>query len=111
MNKKVAAVAAFVLWLGTAALGMWQIVLVRDIILSIYARLAGGEATTFGLEYWRAHTLSTWIVFILAFVWIALVIGGGEYHYRHVGRSRSWKLFGWTIGAQLGILVLAFFLL
>ena len=51
------------------------------------------------------------MVIPLAFLWIAAVIGCGEYHYRRFGQPRSWRLFGWVIAVELSILVLALFIL
>jgi hypothetical protein len=63
------------------------------------ARFGGGPALT--------ESLSIFVVFISAMLWIALVIGGGEYHYRRIGQRSSWKLFGRTIAGQLSILILS----
>ena len=46
----------------------------------------------------------------LAMVYIAVVIGGGEYHYRRIGQPSSWKVFSFTIVGQLFILILPFLL-
>jgi hypothetical protein len=95
-------VLALVLWLGTAVVALYEIYLLREIFLSIYAR--------FWDDPWVATTLGNGGVFILALCWIALVIGGGEFHYLHFGERRSWRLFGWTIVVELLILSLPLFL-
>jgi hypothetical protein len=40
----------------------------------------------------------------------ALVMGGGEYYFKRVGQRSSWKLFGWTVGAELVVLALPWLL-
>jgi hypothetical protein len=42
-------------------------------------------------------------------VCVGIIIGGGEYHLRNFGQPQSWKFFGWTISAELSILLLALF--
>ena len=91
---------AFLLWLGTAAIGLYEIFVIREIFFQLFAR--------FSQDYWLAAALGTWGVMLLAGVWIAAFVGGGEYHYRHLGTRASWRLFGWTIGIELAILLVAF---
>jgi len=97
----------FILWLATAAVGLWEIALIQDIALSLYAILAADPTHA---DYWLSVTLGNWLVFILALGWIFVFIGSAEYHRSHVGRPGSWKLFGWTIAVEIFILILAFFL-
>jgi len=96
-------VVAFILWVGTAIVGLYEMFLVREMLFRIYA------LTSFiGLrrDYWRALALGNWALIPLALAWIVLVIGGGEYHYKRAGQRSSWKLFGWTIAAELFVLIL-----
>lgn len=102
-------ILAFVLWIFTAALGLVEIWIVREMTLRVYARFFADE-TALGNVYRGSVALGNWLVFILAIVWIGLVIGGGEYHFKHVGKPKSWKLFARTIAVQLSILVLALFI-
>ena len=44
---------------------------------------------------------------VTGFVWIAAVIGGGEFRRSRVGQRNLWKLFGWTIAVEIAILVLS----
>jgi hypothetical protein len=101
-------VLAFILWVGTAILGLYELFLAQDMLFRLYARF-WCRHECLGKDYWRALALGRWALIPLSLVWIALVVGGGEYHYRRVGQRSSWKLFGWTVAAQALILVLAFF--
>ena len=94
--------AAIALWLGTAVLGLYEIALLHEMLLRAYVRFGPSSAQLL----WQAEALSSWGVFFMGAAWIALVIGGGEYHYRHIGRRASWRLFAWTVGAQLALLAL-----
>mgnify|MGYP001828914564 CR=1 FL=1 len=100
---------AFFLWAFTASLGLLEIVIIREMVLRVYARFWAGDGG-YGQSYWGGVAVGNWLAFILALVWIALVIGGGEYQYKNVGKSSSWRLFGRTIDVQLSILVLALFI-
>ena len=102
------AVLAFILWAVTAAVGLVEIFVVREMVLRIFARFWGDQGP-FGSGYWSAVQVAQWAVLILAIVWIVLVIGSGEYHYRRFGQRRSWQLFGWTLAGELAILMLAYF--
>ena len=109
-NKTLAAVVTFVLWLGTAVLGLQEIVIVRDLILRLGALFAGG-GEALGPEYWAGRSFEGMgTVIVLALVYIAIVLGGAEYHYQHFNQLRSWKLFGWTYAVMLSILILVLFI-
>jgi len=95
-------VLAIVLWIVTALLGLLDILAVRDILIGVYAG-SGGR------DYWVAVNVRNWTVVIVALVWIAVVVGGGEYHRSRVGQRSSWGLFGLTIAIEIAILLLTFF--
>jgi hypothetical protein len=101
-------VLAFILWVGTAILGIYEIYLIREMIFAIYARFAGGVGS--GTDYWAALALGNIALLPLSIGWIALVMGGGEYHFKRVGQRSSWKFFGWTIAGELLILLLPWLL-
>lgn len=105
-GKRVSGMFAFVLWAFTAILGFYEIFLGRELLFRIYARFWSGSARR-GADYWTALTLGNSAMVALAIAWIALVMGGGEYHYRRVGQRCSWKLFGWTIAIEMIVLALA----
>jgi len=54
--------------------------------------------------------LSLILVFLMGLALLLFVIGTAEYHRKRVGRPESWRLFGWTIAAELSILVLYYIL-
>lgn len=95
-------VATLALWLGTAILGLYEIALLHDMLQRAYVRFGPVSSQ----QLWQAEALSNWGVFFMGAAWIGLVVGGGEYHYRNVGRRASWRLFAWTVLAQLLVLAL-----
>jgi len=102
-------ILAFILWLGTAVVGLYTMVVIREFIIRIYAYVWSGAARH-GQAYWQALAIGNWAIYALSLVWIALVVGGGEYHYKHMGQRKSWKLFGWTIAVEACILILPLFI-
>jgi hypothetical protein len=109
LGKLGTAVATFVLWAFTAVLGMFEILVIRDMVLRVYARFFADDRA-YGTDYWGGVALGQVVVVILAIVWIGLVIGAAEYHYKYYGQRRSWRLFARVIGVELAILVLALFI-
>jgi hypothetical protein len=91
---------AFSLWLGTAIVGLQAIVTVLD--LAIWFLYSGVSPNT--------AALGAWILIPLSVTWIAVVVGGGEYHYEHIGKRESWRLFAMTVGVELLILASPFVL-
>jgi hypothetical protein len=109
VGKVSSGVVALVLWVATAALGLFDIWVIHEMAQRVFARFSvNGSASEH--DYWGGVVLGNWVVFILAVVWIGLVIGGGEYHYKYVGQPKSWRLFARTIAVELSILVLALFI-
>ena len=98
-RKVVTGMLAFLLWLGTIAVGLYQLVIIREMLMRV--------CTYFQSAYWTAVVIGQWSVYILSLVWIMFTIGTGEYHYRHYGRRHSWAMFGWTLGVEAVILLLA----
>ena len=109
LNKSFVSITAFGLWVLTSALAFWEILVIREIILRLYLHFVpvdlSQRAATSGIA-----VLSTWIFVPLAILFIAVAIGGAEFHYRRVGQARSWQVFGWTLAAEISILVLALFI-
>jgi hypothetical protein len=100
---------AIVLWAGTSALSFLEILTVREIVLRIYAHFAA-TGGFYGRDYWGGHALSVGTSIAMGIVCVGVIMAGGEYHYKHFGEPQSWRLFAWTIAAELSILILALFI-
>jgi hypothetical protein len=97
------------MWLATAVLAGYQIALVPNIVISIYARLTVlFDQTTLTRSTFEAAALGQGATIVMAIFAITIIIGGFEYHRKHVGETRSLKVLIWTLGIQLSILVLGF---
>jgi len=99
----IAAVLAFILWLGTFFIGLLNIIVVRDLTIAAYIFNGGSPE--------GASVVTIIAVLIAAMVCIGVVIGGAEYHYKNIGHPGSWKLFSWTIFIQLFIMILPYLVL
>jgi hypothetical protein len=105
-NNILAYVQTFGLWLITAVLAFFEILAVRELIFNLYARLvAATDGAVQSTDYFLATSLGHASVYVMVFVAIAVIIGGFEYHHKHVGEARSQKILLWTVGIQLVILL------
>jgi hypothetical protein len=91
---------AAILWLGSAFIGLLNILIIRDLAIMAVVALGGKAA--------EAGPIVILAVMGAALLYIGLVIGGAEYHYRNVGQPNSWKLFSITLLGQLFILILPY---
>ena len=102
-------IMAFILWLLTTVLAFWEIFVIREIALRLYVHFLpidiGQRVATSG-----AGVLGAWIFLPLVILFIAIAIGGAEYHYKRVGQPDSWQLFSRTLAVELAILALALFI-
>jgi hypothetical protein len=94
----------FILWLITTVLAFWEITIAQEMVVSIYARF--NQATVD--NYFAAIAFGNWAVFVMAIAFIAIVIGGAEYHRTHIGQPGSWRLFRWTLTFQAIYLLISF---
>ncbi len=109
LGKVGTALVAFVLWAVTSIVGLFEIYLVHEMVLGVYGRFFADERA-YGTDYWGGVALGNCLVVVLAIVWIGLAIGAGEYHYKHLGQPRSWRLFARVIAVEVSILVLRLFI-
>jgi len=98
----VCVILAVLLWMGTAALGFLNILIIRDIVLILSVSI--GRTTA------EAGTAAILAVILAGIAFIVMVIGGAEYHYRRIGHPDSWKVFLWTIILQLLVIITPYFL-
>jgi hypothetical protein len=104
---------AGMLWLASVAFAIIEIVFVRDLVLGGYAWAVSWvdpTRTPYDEAFWGGVTLSNLLVLLLALGVVVLAVGTGEFHAKHVGTRRSWLLFAWVFGVELGIFLLAWVL-
>jgi len=99
----------FILWATTAIIGLLEINIIIEMVLRTYARF-WGDYILYGSDYWGAVVIRNVLMILLGLSWIAIFIGGGEYHAKRLGQPKSWKLFGRTLAVELSILALALYI-
>lgn len=104
INKKnpVWMVVAFVLWVITFALGLWDIMLIWQLALRTYARFVPS-----GQGY---ALVSNLIIIPLMIAGVAVSIGSAEYHRTRWGTPESWRFFSRILAIELTLLMLPLFL-
>ena len=101
-------VVTYGLWLVTAGLALWEILIAYDVTGSVYARIIAGRSDIpESLAYSQAVLLSQSVVIFMVIATIAIIIGGLEYHHQHVGEAQSLKVLRWTLGIQFLLLALS----
>lgn len=103
---------ATVLWLATAGVGFLAFIAIQDIATSAVALALVDNTAEIGVvetHGWitTARNVSTIFGGIL---WLAVVVGGMEYHFRHVGQRRSYRVFAWTLGIEAVLIAISTFI-
>jgi len=101
-------ILAGLLYLLTAVLGVLSFLAGRRVVLTSLNRFGAGVSQTSSQNPFSLFNIL--VSFTLAFLVIAIVIGGFEYHYRRAGSEESWWMFARTLGVEFGLLLLASFL-
>lgn len=107
-HKTQQAILTGILWILTVILGALSFLSGRRLVLDTFSRFFSGGVRT--VERSGLSLLNIMISLPLAFLVIAIVIGGFEYHFRRAGTKESRWMFARTFGVELGILLLALFL-
>jgi hypothetical protein len=94
---------ALSLWLGSAFIGLLNLIVLRDLAIMTVIFLDGSNAT--------AGPIAITAVLLGAMLYIGFIIGGAEYHFKNIGLPSSWKLFSITLLGQLFILILPYLIL
>lgn len=91
------------LWLGSAIIGLLDLIVIRDLAIMAVTFLDGRNA--------QAGPVAIMAVMAGVMLYIALVIGGADYHLRNIGQPGSWKLFTITLLGQVFLLVLPYLII
>ncbi|MAS36511.1 MAG: hypothetical protein CL610_21080 [Anaerolineaceae bacterium] len=97
-----------ILWLATAGVGFLAILSFQDIVTTLIALLLSTtiEVGIVETRGWitTARNIST---IVGGLFWLGVVVGGMEYHFRHVGERRSWRIFAWTLGIEIALILVS----
>ena len=86
----------------SAVLGLQSIYYIKELFYLVFVGLGGGVP--------QAERFVPGLVFILAVIFLIFIVATTEYHMKKVGRPESWRLFGWTLAIEIGILIIYYLL-
>lgn len=100
----------FVLWLLTIALGFLTLSAVQDTVDKRLIAYIFNEIDNQRLGSARGGGLRSIInyatISVCVLIWIiGIVIAGMEYHFKRIGERSSYRVFAWTIGIEVAILI------
>jgi hypothetical protein len=104
-------VLTFVLWLLTIALGFLVLSAVQDTVDKLLIGYIFNEIDNQRLGSARGGGMRSIVnyatISICVLVWIiGIVIAGMEYHFKRIGQRNSYRVFAWTIGIEVAILII-----
>jgi len=95
------------MWLGTAVLSVYEIGLIRNIVLSICAWLMVLSGRNLQVRAtFQGSAVSQIFTILMAIVAIITINGGFEYIHKRVGQAAVLKMLAWILGVQVFILAL-----
>jgi hypothetical protein len=92
---------ALFLWIVSLVLGLQTIYASLQLFYLIVGVLGGLEL---------AQNFATVFVCLVGLVMIAVILGTAEFHRTRLDQPISWRVFAWTLGAELAVLILYFIL-
>ena len=95
-------VLATLFWLVTFALGLESIYDLKQIYILISMSLGG--------KFEDASSASLVLVYVLGLAYLIFIIISTEYHFKHAGQPKSWRLFGWTLAVEASVIALYYLL-
>jgi hypothetical protein len=96
-------IISLLLW----AVAGYEIFLTRSIVYTLYARVVTAFSIPFNvLERLSASATGNLTSLVMAIIALAIVVGGIDFHWKHAGEPRSFKVFALTFGFQLAVLAL-----
>ena len=110
LKKLLLPALTIVLWLATVLLGFWAVAIIQNtvdvrILAYIFQEVESqemGASRGGGLR----SVVNYATIAIAVLIWLgAVVIGGMEYHFKRVGQRNSYRIFAWTIGIELAIII------
>ena len=96
-----------ILWVGTAILAGYEIFLTRYIATQLYFLVQNSrEVPLTVLARLSATGVGNIAAFGMAIIAIVIVVGGFDYHWRHGGEKKSFRLLGLTLIFQSVFIIL-----
>jgi hypothetical protein len=106
--SKLMKTAGAVVWLITVAVGFYEILLIHDWLMRHVLASFGSGADAFDARYQITLIRSLSFV-LLAIGWMFFFIISAFYHFKRLGRPRSWRSLARTSGVLVIIVLITFF--
>jgi hypothetical protein len=103
-------ILAYSAWFVTALLSVLAFIAGRELIIRTYIRFFPWETWRVQMGQGGLSLVNILITLPLAFLVIAIVIGGFEYQHRNMGKPEAWRMLVRTLAVEAGFLFLALFL-
>ena len=103
--SKSAGLIALGIWIVTGIVGFWLIPTTLDLVMRIAAAF-WAEYGFYGKDYWAAVAIRQLSILPLGTLYVALLVGSGEYYYRNYGKPESWKVCARIIAVEIALIVL-----
>lgn len=94
------------LWIASSVLALIALNGAIDMATAVYAAFWAGGGL-YGEAYGGGVALRQIVILPGSMLVVAVIIGSLEYHLRRFNTPGSWRLFGYILGAEAGILLLA----
>ena len=94
----VSTILAILLWMVSFVLGLNAIYLLLQIFYLVYVALGGSLSA--------AENFAPILLFLLGVGFLVFIIATSEFHRKNVGTRESWRLFTWTIGIEISLILL-----
>jgi hypothetical protein len=101
---------AYGTWLVTAALSVLVFISGREMVVRTYTRFFPWDAWRVSMSQGGLSLINILISLPLAFLVIAIIIGGFEYQHRNMGTPEAWRILAITLSLEAGFLLLALYL-
>ena len=100
-----------VLWLGSVAIAIFEIPLVRGGLLLVYGWVisrGGTDLSSLYDSYWSSIFIGQILTILLAVVVLGLAVGVGEYQAKYGGDRKLWRYFGWIYAVEALIFIVMY---
>ena len=90
------------LWLASAVFSTATVYYTYALSILIYSILSGKQGTN---EFFAGIFVGQVAAFISGLIWLGVILVTGEYHLKHAGTKKSWKVIAYVLGIQLLIII------
>jgi hypothetical protein len=110
VKKPAIYLSVMVLWLLTSFIAIWEILTARALVIRASIRIfMERDGLSLIMANAKADPYGKLAAIIMTIFAIFIVVFGFDYHFEHAGKSKSWRFFAWTLGFQILVLAVSWF--